>query len=103
MSNFIVPNSILSIGKKYSLFPKKKLVIELTAARGGKRDRADLHIVAHVGPHSGTGTSGLFPEGTVNKGELRLEQVYPAGLWSMERIYTGAGKKCEEKELGERS
>lgn len=75
--------------------------MELTAACGGKRDRADLHIVAHVEPRSGT--SGLFPEGTVNNGELRLEQVYPAGLWSMERIYTGAGKKCEEKELGERS
>lgn len=75
--------------------------MELTAACGGKRDRADLHIVAYVEPRSGT--NGLFPEGTVNNGELMLEQVYPAGLWSMERIHTGAGEKCEEKELGERS
>lgn len=49
--------------------------MELTAACGGKHDRAALHIIAHVGPH--TGATGLFPEGTVNHGEPMLEQVYP--------------------------
>lgn len=75
--------------------------MEFTAACGGKHFRAALHVVAHVGHH--TGASGLFPEGAMNDGEPMVEQVYPEGLWSMERIHTGAGKKCEEEELGERS
>lgn len=75
--------------------------MEQTAACEGKHDRAALHTGAHVGPH--TRASELSPEGTVNHGKPMLGQIYPEGLWSMEKIHTGAGEKCEEKELGERS
>lgn len=65
--------------------------MELTAACGGKHDRAVLHI-AHVGSHPRA--IKLFPKGTVNHGKPVLGQIYPEGLWSTERIHTGAGQKC---------